>query len=99
MAKRNIEHEREADGAEDVILHMGHEELILRRRYELLSLANDFLIGLWFLIGSVAFFYPAWEDAGIWLFVLGSAQLLARPAIRLVHRVSVRRITDSNWDL
>lgn len=96
---RHIEHELESDGADDVIVQVGHEELILRRRYELLSIGNDFLIGLWFLIGSVAFLWPTWQDVGVWLFVLGSAQLLARPAIRLAHRVTLRRTTGSNWDL
>ncbi|MFC3282130.1 YrhK family protein [Litchfieldella rifensis] len=36
-------------------LHVGREELIIRRRYETLSIINDFLIAIWFLVGSILF--------------------------------------------
>ncbi len=99
MAPRHITRERETDGAEDIVVHIGREELVVRRRYEFLSILNDFLIGFWFLIGSVAFFSPAWEEIGIWLFVVGSAELLVRPIIRLAHYIQLRRTPASNWDL
>ena len=42
-----------------VTFHIGHEELRIRQRYEALSIGNDVLMALWFLVGSVLFF---WES-------------------------------------
>lgn len=99
MRRDHIERERETDGDEALTIRLGHEELVIRRRYETLSILNDVLIGVWFTVGSVAFLYPGWREAGTWLFILGSAQLLVRPAIRLAHRIHLRRVPTGPWDL
>ncbi|HET7304038.1 MAG TPA: YrhK family protein [Segeticoccus sp.] len=75
----------------DLDIVVGHDELVLRQRYEVLSIANDVLIGVWFLIGSFLFFRESTATAGTWLFVVGSAQLLVRPMIRLSRRVHLVR--------
>ncbi|WP_197321721.1 YrhK family protein [Saccharomonospora sp. NB11] len=75
-----------------VTVTFGHEELILRRRYELLSITNDLLVALWFVVGSVLFFWTSTATAGTWCFLLGSIQLTARPVIRLTRRVHLRRV-------
>ncbi|MEY2342923.1 YrhK family protein [Acidithiobacillus sp. IBUN Pt1247-S3] len=82
-----------------VTLHLGRDELVIRNRYETISIINDFLIGILFLVGSVFFFYPSMETAGVWLFVIGSAELLIRPSIRLARNIHVKRITGSSWDM
>ena len=79
-------------------LKLGNEELIVRRRYEVLSIANDFFIAIWFLVGSVLFLFPDYEKAAIWLFIIGSFQFLIRPTIRLVGHIHVRRLPASNWE-
>jgi len=99
MKHAHIEHTHERDGADDVTIYLGHEELMIRRRYETMSILNDLLIGIWFLVGSVAFFFPEWKEAGIWLFVLGSAQLIVRPMIRLAHRIHLRHVPAGRWEL
>ncbi|HET8603796.1 MAG TPA: YrhK family protein [Marmoricola sp.] len=76
-------------------LEIGHEELVIRQRYETLSIANDVLIALWFLVGSILFFWEATTTAATWCFLLGSIEFLARPAIRLVRRVHLQRIGSS----
>lgn len=78
--------------ARPLVLHLGPEELVIRRRYEVLSIVNDILVAVWFVIGSVFFLFAALETAGTWLFLLGSAQLLVRPLIRLHRRVTLRRV-------
>lgn len=80
-------------------LSIGHEQLVIRRRYQAASILNDLLIGAWFLAGSLCFFYPTLKDAGIWLFVLGSAQLLIRPVIRLSQLIHLRRLPEDSWEL
>ncbi|GAA1228787.1 hypothetical protein GCM10009676_09030 [Prauserella halophila] len=73
------------------VIHIGHHELVIRQRYEVISIVNDLLIGTWFLIGSVFFFYPGLTFAGTWLFVAGSVEMLIRPSIRFVRRVHLKR--------
>ncbi|WP_192035334.1 YrhK family protein [Halomonas sp. YLGW01] len=77
-----------------LILRLGHEELIIRRRYEALSIFNDVLIALWFLAGSILFLYPSQEHLAVWLFIIGSAQFLVRPAIRLARHLHLKRLPD-----
>ncbi|MDN5862487.1 MAG: YrhK family protein [Salinisphaera sp.] len=80
-------------------LQLGHEELTIRRRYQALSILNDFLIALWFVVGSVLFLFPALETTAIWCFIVGSTQFLLRPTIRLAHQFHLRRLPESHWDL
>ncbi|MET0187907.1 MAG: YrhK family protein [Pseudonocardia sediminis] len=75
----------------DLTLHLGHRELLIRDRYETASIINDALIAIEFFIGSFYFFAQD-HDPGVWLFVVGSAQLAIRPAIRLSRRVTLRRL-------
>lgn len=58
--------------------------------YEWLHIANDFVIGGVFLVGSVMFLYPDMETAGVWLFIYGSAQMLLGPVIRTVNKLHLR---------
>lgn len=88
---------KRARGESDVatrgwVMRIGQEELIIDQRYEALSIVNDILIGAWFLVGSILFFFPAHADTGVWLFVLGSAEMLIRPTIRLARRIHIRRV-------
>lgn len=71
---------------------IGHEEIVLRARYEILSIVNDILIAVWFIIGSILFFSDSTATLGTWLFLLGSVQLLIRPMIRLIRRVHIGKV-------
>ncbi|HKJ12531.1 MAG TPA: YrhK family protein [Ornithinimicrobium sp.] len=73
-------------------VRIGHEELRVRGRYEVISIVNDILIGLWFVVGSILFFFDSTVTAGTWLFLIGSIQLVVRPLIRLHRRVTLGRI-------
>jgi YrhK-like protein len=81
-----------ARDAATVTLRIGHEEVVVRQRYEVASIVNDLLIAVWFTIGSILFFDEATVRAGTWLFLTGSVQLAVRPAIRLARRVHVQRV-------
>ncbi|MEJ5915822.1 YrhK family protein [Pseudokineococcus sp. 1T1Z-3] len=76
---------------DDLHLHLGREELVLRQRYEVLSIVNDILVAAWFIAGSVLFFSPATTELGTWFFLLGSVELMVRPVIRLARRVHLQR--------
>ncbi len=75
-----------------ITFRIGHDELVIRKRYEVLSIVNDVLIAIWFLVGSILFFSEATTYAGTWLFVLGSVELLIRPVIRLSRQIHLRRL-------
>ncbi|MGO1850764.1 MULTISPECIES: YrhK family protein [unclassified Microbacterium] len=85
-------------GDTDILIRIGHEEIVLRRRYEVLSIVNDILIAVWFIVGSILFFSSETSTVGTWLFLVGSVQLLCRPAIRLVRHVHVRRVGSSSTE-
>tara|TARA_R110000764_G_scaffold156109_1_gene244062 strand:+ start:709 stop:1002 length:294 start_codon:yes stop_codon:yes gene_type:complete len=72
-------------------LPLGNEQLIIRRRYEVLSITNDFFIAIWFLLGSILFLFPQYEKPAIIFFIVGSAQFLVRPSIRLISHVHLQR--------
>ncbi|MGH3438283.1 MAG: YrhK family protein [Sciscionella sp.] len=82
----------ETQSGAPLIVHIGHEELVIRQRYEVASIVNDVLIAVWFAIGSIFFFFEALTFTGTCLFLLGSAQLLIRPVIRLRRLVHLKRI-------
>jgi hypothetical protein len=78
-----------------IMLTIGHDELIIRRRYEVLSILNDILVALWFIVGSVLFFSATTTVAGTWCFLAGSIELLIRPVLRLSRRVHLQRISST----
>ncbi|GAA6130369.1 YrhK family protein [Halopseudomonas sabulinigri] len=84
-------------------LPLGDEQLVIRRRYEVLSIINDFFIAIWFLLGSILFLFPQYEKAAIVLFIIGSAQFLVRPSIRLLSHLHLQRrgsasASANNWE-
>lgn len=82
----------------DLTLHFNHDMLVVHRRYEVISIINDVLIGLWFLAGSICFFYSSLMMIGTWLFVIGSAQMLIRPVIRLGRHFHLKRLPQASGD-
>ena len=60
--------------------------------YEWIHIVNDFLIAFWFVVGSIFFFYSSLTYYGIWLFLIGSCQMLLGPIIRVFNKLHVRNI-------
>lgn len=87
------------DSRRDIILRIGHEELVIRQRYQVVSIVNDVLIGLWFLIGSFMFFSESLMFAGTCLFVVGSIEMLIRPVIRLFRHLHLQRFRGQHPSL
>ena len=81
-------------GGGPVMLTLGDREIVLRQRYELISIANEIAIAIAFTVGSVAFYWESLFDLGVTLFVVGSVMLGIRPAIRLSRRVQLHKITQ-----
>lgn len=89
---RSPQPESSAEGASSLTIRIGPQELVIRRRYEAGSIVNDVLIGLWFLIGSVFFFFDSLTRAGTVLFVIGSVEMLIRPVVRLARHLHIQRL-------
>lgn len=79
-----------------LVVHIGHEELVIRHRYETASIVNDILIAVWFIAGSIMFFYSDLMTAGTWCFLLGSVELLIRPGLRLSRQIHIGRLRSAN---
>ncbi len=82
---------------------MSPHEVKVRRNYSLLSISNDILIGIWFLVGSFFFFSDQLMFQGTCLFVIGSVEMLVRPVIRLIRQLHLQYIRgveakDASWD-
>jgi hypothetical protein len=78
---------------DSITISLGNEEIVLRQRYELLSILNEIGIFLFFTVGSVAFYWHELFNVGVTLFVIGSVQLGIRPLIRFFRRVQLRKLT------
>jgi len=81
---------------QSITLRLGRDELIIRQRYEFLSIFNDFMIAVWFLAGSILFLFPAQETLAVWMFIIGSFQFLMRPTIRLIRLMHLRRLPNAS---
>lgn len=73
-------------------IDIGQRHVVIQRRYEALGALNDLFIAIWFLIGSFFFLTDALIESGTWLFIVGSAQLIIKPLIKLTGLVHVGRV-------
>ena len=82
------------DEAEDVISNKLEDakERVAHEVYEWAHVANDAVTALLFLVGSIFFLYDSLKEWGIWLFIIGSAQMMVGPIIRTFNKIYVRRI-------
>src|SRR5699024_12380589 len=74
-----------------LVLRIGHDELVIRKRYEVASILNDLMIAIWVIVGSFLFFSEAATYSGAWLCVVGSGQLAIRPLSRCRRHLTRRR--------
>ncbi|ASK60812.1 hypothetical protein CFK37_00620 [Virgibacillus phasianinus] len=79
-------------------VQLGTYEVSFSKKYRFLALMNDFTLGLEFLIGSVLFLFESTQTGGTILFIIGSAQLLARPIIKIMHAFYFSRVTKKTMD-
>ncbi|AKO98317.1 MAG: YrhK family protein [Marinovum algicola] len=71
--------------------HRNREETSESRRiyalFELAYTAVDFSAATCFIIGSVMFFFDAWQTPATWMFLIGSVLFAAKPTLRLVREL------------
>lgn len=103
MGKLAFIQEKEADAnshtrEQYVEIKMGNHDLFFKKGYKVLYTLNDFLLGLWFLIGSIFFYFESLKTWGVTLFVLGSLQMLIRPSIRMVHSIHMKKLYQKEYE-
>ncbi len=77
---------------------MNSHSQFYKKSYKILYTINDFTLGLWFLIGSVFFYFESLKTWGVTLFVLASLQFVIKPTIRLVHEMNARKHYGNEYD-
>ncbi|MDK3017354.1 YrhK family protein [Pseudodonghicola flavimaris] len=60
--------------------------------YEIAHTVVDFLAAISFLVGSILFFYAAYQVPATWLFVIGSAFFCLKPTLRLAREIHLWRV-------
>ncbi|QTN00896.1 hypothetical protein ERJ70_17350 [Sediminibacillus dalangtanensis] len=86
------------DEKDYVDIQMGRFQLFFNKKYRLISLTNDIALGLWFFIGSIFFLWKQTQTIGTVLFILGSAQLLIRPLLKIIHAFYLKRTPPHHQD-
>ncbi|MGG7568412.1 YrhK family protein [Rhodovulum sp. DZ06] len=71
----------------DPAAHNAAENREIHAATEILYTAVDFTAAALFVIGSVMFFSEAWQNAGTWLFLVGSVCFALKPTIRLAREL------------
>lgn len=79
-------------------IQMGTYEVTFSKKYRLIALLNDFMLALEFLVGSVLFLFESTLTVGTILFIIGSAQLLARPIIKIIHAFHFSHVSNKTID-
>jgi len=79
------------DSKNEFDLDIGQRHIVIQRRYEALGALNDLFIAIWFLVGSFFFLNDALVESGTWLFIVGSAQLIIKPLLKLLSLIHVSK--------
>ena len=77
------------DKEEDIEIKSGRFRLYFQNRYTLISLANDILTGIFYMIGSLATLTPIPDVYGTYLYLIGGFFLTARPILKIFHNVFI----------
>ncbi|WP_227935359.1 YrhK family protein [Alkalihalobacillus deserti] len=76
----------------DIDIFIGKHEILIKKRYEFLSILNDVFIAVLFLIGSILFLWSSTEKTGIWLFIIASVFFLIRPLLQFIKEIHISKI-------
>ncbi|MDB6176059.1 YrhK family protein [Paracoccus sp. Z330] len=64
----------------------------LYARFEIAHTVVDFTAALCFIIGSIMFFYEAWQIPATWFFTIGSVFFALKPSLRLWREIKLYRM-------
>lgn len=74
---------------EDIELKTGRFRLYFQNRYSIISLINDLITGLFYLIASITSLTSVPDIYGTYLYLLGAIFLTARPILKIVNNIFI----------
>ncbi|UOQ48391.1 YrhK family protein [Gracilibacillus caseinilyticus] len=98
MEERSRHYQHDSSRKNYVDQRMKQHKRFYKNIYDILYTINDFTIAVWFLIGSIFFYFESLKTWGVTLFVIASVQFLIKPSIRLVHEFSARKHYGKEYD-
>ncbi|MDM5224809.1 YrhK family protein [Cytobacillus sp. NJ13] len=91
MKIRNIVREQQ----EDVHIKIGDYEMIIEKRYRVVSFINDLLLGVLYFIGSILFLTDASQAVSISFFLAGSILMIIRAGLNILKDLHINKITGT----
>ncbi|RBP95942.1 YrhK-like protein [Cytobacillus firmus] len=91
MKIRNIVREQQ----ENVHIEIGDYEMIIEKRYRVVSLINDLLLGVLYFIGSILFLTDVSQAVSISFFLAGSIMMIIRAGLNILKDLHVNKITGT----
>jgi YrhK-like protein len=91
MKIRNIVKEQQ----EDVHIEIGAYEMIIEKRYRVVSFINDLLLGVLYFIGSILFLTDVSQAVSISFFLAGSIMMIIRAGLNILKDLHVKKITGT----
>lgn len=91
MKIRNIVREQQ----EDVHIEIGDYEMIIEKRYRVVSFINDLLLGVLYFIGSILFLTNVSQAVSISFFLAGSIMMIIRAGLNILKDLHVNKITGT----
>lgn len=83
------EHEVQPEKEEDIEIRTGRFRLYFQNKYTIISLANDILTGILYILGSLSTVF-GWPSAyGTYLYLAGGIFLTTRPILKIVRNVYI----------
>lgn len=82
-------HEVENDMEEDIELKSGRFRIYFQNRYTLISLLNDLLVGLVYILGSISSLIGLPSIYGTYFYLAGGVFLILRPLIKIIHNIYI----------
>lgn len=67
-------------------------ERVVHERFEWLHIVNDYVSAILFLVGSVFFLWPKWQEVATWFFIVGSVFFLFAPILRTLNKRYVKKL-------
>lgn len=69
------------------VVKFRHHRLVVHEPGKVLRIVSDIIISLCYISGSMLFFQESTQTAGVWLFVMGSCQMLVRSVLRILGKI------------
>lgn len=91
---RRKRHKVDTGKDEDVELKTGRLRIYFHNRYSLISLINDFLLGIVYTMGSVVSIVGWPSIYSTYLFLAGGIFLILRPVLKILRNISIYKDKD-----